>query len=168
MFGSRIIKLFIVSLFFLFCGFSYADQTGVPAKTKDLGQFKTNHIYIILSRQGQISKLNGGYLLVMKQVHPDILAFTPPPIRDSELVGVQDFVNIWDSKLSLLDKSPPFGAVVFKSFKSIKNTDFQSYVLPLYTPIYNPSKDTLTFTIKTTANFDNLLGYHESIALYIE
>ena len=168
MYGLRMIRRTIVVFFCCLCGLGYADQTGSPTQTHDLSQFRTNHIYIILSRQAQFSKISGGYKLQMQQVHPDILVFTPPPIQDSSLVGIQDFINIWNSKKVLLDKSPPFGAIVFKSFKVLNKTDLSSYVLPIYSPVYNPAKNTLSFIIKTAANFDNLVGYHESVALFIE
>ena len=168
MFGLRVIRLCVVILFCSVWGASVADQAATPAMTTNLAQFKTNHIYLIMSREAQMTKVRGGYILVLEQVHPGILAFTPPPVRSNALIGVEDFINIWNSKRAFLNKSPPFGAIVFKSYKVIKDSGANSYILPLYSPVYDAAKNTLTFKVITTDNFDSLTGYHESVTLFIE
>jgi hypothetical protein len=89
------------------------------------------------------------YLLVLKNVHPYVTAFTERPSRKTHVVTLKKYLEMWNAKSpNNFRQNPPNAALHAINQNASHNTEAQNYFLEINAPEYNAATKTLTYHVK--------------------
>ncbi len=151
-----------------------SPATFVQAATKPVQKTELNYLFVQAGMRGSLQPVKGQtglYQLELRHIGKYVHYFSDRPNRITGLYPIDQFINQWnnDNSPNGFKKMPPNAALSGVDVHLLKDEPV-NIVLQLSNPVYNPQKDSLTYTAKILSGEQNVaaMKHLEQVALFID